>query len=281
MRDPDIRDFPYGPHERHRLDLWRADSDVPAPLFVYIHGGGFMTGDKTYLHPGGLPEFMQAVLDAGMGYAAVNYRLSDAAIHPAQMHDAARALQTIRSRAGEWGVDPGRIGCTGGSAGAGISLWLAFHPDMAQPDADDAVLRFSSRANLAVALNAQCSYDPREVRKIVPGDAYDHVALKKLVGLDESWDWDRDTVSPEIDALLRDVSPITHLAPDAAPVFVMQFAAANVAGNIHHGNFGRYLKEKMDEAGVECVSRMDSDYADRDDTFIDECMAFVKKHFAM
>ncbi|MEO2047672.1 MAG: hypothetical protein ABGX16_13990 [Pirellulales bacterium] len=55
------------------------------------------------------------------------------------MHDAARALQLVRSKATEWNIDKQRIGASGGSAGACSSLWLAFHPDMANPASSDPV----------------------------------------------------------------------------------------------------------------------------------------------
>ena len=43
---PDLADFKYGPHERNVLDLWKAKSDQPTPLVVFIHGGGFRGGSK-------------------------------------------------------------------------------------------------------------------------------------------------------------------------------------------------------------------------------------------
>ena len=49
-----------------------------------------------------------------------------------QMHDCARGLQAIRHNAGKFHIDPVLIGVTGGSAGSGISQWLAFHDDMAE-----------------------------------------------------------------------------------------------------------------------------------------------------
>ena len=55
------------------------------------------------------------------------------------------SLQTIRSKAKEWNLDPERIACYGGSAGAGISLWLAFHEDLADPNSDDPIARQSTQ----------------------------------------------------------------------------------------------------------------------------------------
>ena len=45
-----------------------------------------------------------------------------------------RAIQFVRHMAKEWQIDPNRIAATGGSAGAGISAWIAFHDEMANPE---------------------------------------------------------------------------------------------------------------------------------------------------
>src|SRR5688500_9520140 len=98
---PDLADFKYGDHPRNVLDLWRPKGDGPFPLVLYIHGGGFMGGDKKSL---GAPA-LQGYLDAGWAVAALNYRFTDAAPAPAQYLDCARALQTLRHRANEWKLD--------------------------------------------------------------------------------------------------------------------------------------------------------------------------------
>jgi len=53
-----------------------------------------------------------------------------------------------------------------------------------------------------------------------------------------------------------------------------------VPGNIHHANFGRHLKTAMDEIGVECIHKMDTDYEAPNGHFAD-VFEFVKKHFGM
>lgn len=218
--------------------------------------------------------------ESGIAFAAINYRLSGHAIYPAQMHDAARAIQFLRSKADEWNIDPTRIASHGGSAGAGISLWLGFHDDMADPKSEDPVARQSTRLACAIALQAQCTYDPRVIREIIPGDAYDERALKYLFGVPLDWNWDTAEVSPALSALLIDASPITHLTKDDAPVFVYHREKQDIPGNIHHGNFGRHLKKEMDALNIECIRHMSTDLEEGDAQNA-AIFAFVKKHFGI
>ncbi|MCX7013240.1 MAG: alpha/beta hydrolase [Candidatus Sumerlaeota bacterium] len=273
---PTFADVSYGPDESNKIDFWKAQSATPTPLVVFIHGGGFMHGDKAD-RDGAL---LTACLNSGISYASINYRLSGVAIYPAQMHDGARAIQFMRSKAAEWNIDPKRIACTGGSAGAGISEWLAFHDDLADPKSDDPVARQSTRLTCALPTNMQCTYDPREIKKIVPGNAYDVAPLKQLQGLPETFNWDTDPIDADLDARLRDCSPLTHLTKDDPPIFAMNNKANETDGNIHHPNFGRYLKKQMDAMGLECEFHLTADFPDAK-ARVDAMMAFLKKNFGM
>ncbi len=124
---PTLAEVRYGSHERHVLDFWKASSDQPTPLVFVIHGGGWSGGSKERLH-----RFADtaSLLEAGISVVAINYRLmahTEGVVPPvkAPLHDAARALQFVRSKAGEWNIDKARIGAAGGSAGACSSLWLS------------------------------------------------------------------------------------------------------------------------------------------------------------
>ena len=273
---PTFADVAYGPHESNKIDFWKAQSATPAPVVVFIHGGGFRGGDKAR-HDSPL---LTACLESGISYASINYRLSGVAPYPAQMRDCARAIQFIRSKAAEWNIDPKRLACTGGSAGAGISEWLAFNDDLADPKSDDPVARQSTRLACALPTMMQCTYDPREIKKIVPGDAYNVAPLKLLQGLPETFDWDKDPIGADLDARLRDCSPITHLTKDDPPIFAMNNKAAETDGNIHHPNFGRHLKTRMDALGIECDFHLDSDFQGPQ-ARTDAMMAFLKKNFGM
>ncbi len=153
---PTITDVKYGPHERNVLDFWKAESPTPTPVIVYIHGGGFTKGDKSGIRN---DRIVQDALDRQISFAAINYRFRDAAPIQDILRDCARAVQFLRFQAGEWNIDKSRVASYGGSAGAGTSLWLAFHDDLADPASADPVLRESTRLTCAGANSTQFTYD--------------------------------------------------------------------------------------------------------------------------
>jgi acetyl esterase/lipase len=271
---PTLENIRYGEHEAMALDFWKAESKTPAPLFVWIHGGGFRGGDKRSVPPVLLEQF----LAAGISFASINYRLSGVGPYPLQMNDSARAVQFLRSKAAEWNIDPARLAAGGGSAGSGISQWLAFHDDLADPKSSDPVARQSTRLTCILPINMQSTYDPRDIKKIVPGDAYKDSALPAFFGLPKNWNWDTDNIDAELDKLIKDASPINHLTADDPPVFLIHYENANKPGNIHHPNFGEHLKTAMDALGIECIRRMDSDYPSMDAAYKDMAQ-FVIRHF--
>src|SRR5438874_11233473 len=119
---PDMANVAYGPHERNVMDVWKAKSEQPTPLLVFIHGGGFRGGSKEAVQP----YLLNGCLASGISVVAINYRLSPEVHFPAHYMDSARAIQFARSKAKEWNLDPKRVASSGGSAGAGTSLLPGF-----------------------------------------------------------------------------------------------------------------------------------------------------------
>jgi acetyl esterase/lipase len=110
------------------LDLYlpaRDEKGPKPPLFVYIHGGAWISGDKRQYAPLGLSLSAQ-----GVAVAIINYRLSDSGEggvrHPAHAQDAAQAVAFLRKQAAQYGYDAGRIFVGGHSAGAHMSALLAY-----------------------------------------------------------------------------------------------------------------------------------------------------------
>lgn len=251
---PTMSEVRYGDHERHVLDFWKADSDSPTPLVFVIHGGGWQGGSKERLH-----RFadINALLDAGISVAAINYRYVkqavDAGIEPpvkAPLHDAARALQFIRSNAEAWNLDKQRVGAAGGSAGACSSLWLAFHDDLADPTVSDPVARESSRLWCAAVTGAQTSLDPQQMKNWTPNSRYGGHAFG-LRNFNEFLK-QRENILPWIAeyspyALVSDDDPSVYLIYSRPPAMGQEQKDPT-----HTANFGVKLKERCETVGVSC-----------------------------
>ena len=277
---PDLANFKYGPHERNVLDLWKAKSKKPTPLVVSIHGGGFHTGDKSGISV----QLLRGLLTNGISMMAINYRLSPEVHFPAHYLDCARAIQFARLHAKEWNINPKRIGATGGSAGAGTSLWIGFHDDMTDRRNPDPVLRQSTRLSCMAVLGAQSTYDLRLIREWVGEAAASHPAFEGFYGITTD---EKDT--PKAYKLYEEASAINYLTTDDPPVFLYYAepygplpAKAKPGTGIHHPNFGTKLKEKMDALGIECIMKHKDDY-ERDGGRINEkvnedMLEFFVKH---
>jgi acetyl esterase/lipase len=256
---PTAANVAYGTHERQVLDFWQAESDKPTPLLFYIHGGGWMGGDKN--RTGGIENYLKE----GISVVAINYRYVSqalaAGIKPpvkAPLEDAARALQFVRSKAKEWNIDKERIGASGGSAGACSSLWLAFHDDMADPKSSDPIARESTRLWCAAVLGAQTTLDPQQMKEWTPNSKYGGHAF--------GFSADAGKQLSQFDAFLagresvlhwiNEYSPYALVSADDPPIY-MSFSAAPALGQeqkdpTHTANFGVKLKEKLDSVGVPC-----------------------------
>lgn len=251
---PTFGEVRYGMHERHVLDFWKADSARPTPLVFVIHGGGWQGGEKERVN-----KFVnvEGLLANGLSVAAINYRFikqaEEEGIKPpvhAPLHDAARALQFVRSKATEWNIDKSRIGATGGSAGACSSLWLAFHDDLADLKSSDPVARESTRLYCAAVIGAQTTLDPQQMKEWTPNSKYGGHAfgMKNF----DSFLSERQTILPWI----AEYSPYALVSSDDPPVYLTYSAPPAIGQNqkdpTHTSNFGVKLQEHCQAKNVPC-----------------------------
>ncbi|MEM9885827.1 MAG: alpha/beta hydrolase [Bacteroidota bacterium] len=153
-------DIPYSlQHQRNVLDIFTLAKAEPTPLVVFIHSGGFVRGDKKEAY--GFERDIEQFLAAGIAFASINYRFLEQTNNGVlgSLEDSKRAIQFLRYHAKSFNIDPKRIACFGVSAGAGASLWLATHDDMAVLNSRNPIDRMSTRIQSAVALGTQASYD--------------------------------------------------------------------------------------------------------------------------
>lgn len=256
---PDFANVAYGPFKRNILDLWKAKTDKPAPVFVFFHGGGFMGGDKSDYRVEMLARLLKECPQNGIAFVSANYRLvigDGAAPYPAPMFDGARVVQFLRSKAKEWNIDPKRIAIGGGSAGGNISLWVALHDDLANPKAEDPVLRESSRVACVIAWAGQTSNDPHAIRQVMGGPKTDHPALLPFYGVTTR----EELETPAMRKMEEEASAVNHASKSAPPVLLSYGQmiplplpeTTDWSVVIHHPAFGKMLKDKLDPLGVPC-----------------------------
>lgn len=247
---PTHADVKYGKHKRHVIDLYLADSKQPTPLVIYIHGGGFVAGNK-----GGVSgKLIQGMHEKGISVAAIHYRFIREHLFPVPFTDAARAVQFLRHHATKYNLDSDRFAATGGSAGAGITLWLATRDDMADPKSDDPVSRQSTRINCASVGGAQVSYDPRFWNSVGLSKGLEHPSFPLMFGVPADDPFD----DPKRVAVAEACAPIEHVSMDDPPVYFLYNVPdelnekTSVGAIVHHPRHGQIFKKKMDSLGVEC-----------------------------
>jgi acetyl esterase/lipase len=196
-----------------RLDVLRPDTTAgPAPLVLYVHGGGWHEGDRgAGMHPW-LNPFLVA---NGFVTASLTYRLSGEAHWPVPLGDVRAALRWLRRHAGEHGADPERIGVWGHSAGAHLAALSAL------------TIGEADRVR-AVALSA-CPADLRGERL----DSGNEVA--RLVGPDATVD------------TLADASPVCRVRRGAPPFLI----AHGTRDQVVSFEQGVALRDALVAAGVE------------------------------
>lgn len=124
------RDLEYNPggHDRHRLDLYLpAHPDRKKPLIIWIHGGAWRAGDKGSVR-------WEEITERGFAVASINYRLSQHARFPAQLHDCKMAVRWLKMNADHYGIDNKRFGVWGASAGGHLAALVGTTGNSKDPE---------------------------------------------------------------------------------------------------------------------------------------------------
>ncbi len=254
----------YGAHALQAYDLWLPNNPHVSgdrPLVVYIHGGGYYTGDKVDAYPAptnppstysydkntGMPE----LLNAGYAFATVGYRLVDdfpfvdGLLYPVQISDSAAALQDLRLRATHYGYNPSKVALTGVSAGAAISLWLAFHDDLIKATSSVPREKYSTRVNCVAVRDGQSTINMSEILGLLGSSYSMGHGIPTMFGFtEESYNANPTQSLLTYGDDMNIASPITHLSADDANVKVMLSYLLDygvVPANIHAPEFGKYL----------------------------------------
>ena len=252
-KSPTYSNVKYGTHDRNTLDIWIAESDKPTPMVIYIHGGGFMMGDKK---KGYNQKNIALLKSKGISYASINYRFlyhSKTGVLGC-MEDAKRAIQFLRYNASKWNLDKNSFACIGASAGAGTSLWLAFSDEMSDKTNEDPVLRESTRLK-AVAVHAtQATYNISRWAELlnISKPTEDISGLLRFYGFKTKEELESEAGKKYVST----IDFLSKISSDDPPMYAsnnMRGGAIKVADKnhlYHHPLHVKALADKAKEAGI-------------------------------
>ena len=202
-----------------QLDVWTPAGDAAAPLVIWIHGGGFMFGDRRILPETFRPDqVFDALLDAGLAVASIDYRHALEAPFPAQLQDAKAAVRYLRSFAGELALSTERIGVMGESAGGHIAALVGLTAHRADLEGTHGVVGPSSAVDVVVDW-----YGPADLMTMPRATPPPQVLAKLPTELHAP---PEDHLTRGLEgAALADASPITHVTPDAPPFLLVHGTA--------------------------------------------------------
>ena len=209
-----IFDQPYAntDNPKQRVDLYlpkHRASDKPLPVICYLHGGGWIQGDRI----GAFAGAMKLCKDGNYAVVGIGYRLGTEAHWPAQIHDCKAAIRWIRGHAKEYNLDPDKIGVGGNSAGGHLASLLGTSGDVKELEGDLGPFpKESSRVNCVVNL---CG--PEDLTKALTFDRLGHPVWKDpaVIGL-------LGGTAEEKHSEAIAASPLTWVSPDDPPFLSAQ-----------------------------------------------------------
>ena len=194
-----------------QLDVWVPPAPTARPLVVWIHGGAWMGGDRRYLPETLRPnQLFDALLAAGLAVATIDYRLALEAPFPAQLQDAKAAIRYLRAHPDQLGIDTGRIGVWGESAGGHLAALVGLTGHRADLEGGIGVVGPASTVDVVVDWYgvADLTTQPR----MTPPP---HIAAKLEPAMQTPPE--DNLVAGLDDAARADASPINHVTPQAPP----------------------------------------------------------------
>lgn len=205
-----------------QLDLYLHADHRARPLILWIHGGGWNRGDARGSGAfADWPAVLASLAARGYVVAAVDYRLSGEARFPAQVQDVKAAIRFLRSKAGDYGIDPKRVYLWGGSAGGHLAALAATTCGVAafDPPASTGRLPHSQAARARALAQSDC----------VQGAAIWYGAFDLVAGGNEAGSALTPTnmsgllgcAGDGCEAAERAASPISYIKRDTPPMLLI------------------------------------------------------------
>jgi len=208
------------------LDIYCPTTAANPPLIVWIHGGAWRKGSKG---SGGRVRWMT---EHGYAVSDINYRLSQEAVFPAQVHDCKAAIRWLRAHAEIYGYDADRFGVAGSSAGGHLAALLGTSGDVKELEGD-----LGSHLGQSSRVQAVCDmWGPTDFLQMGGGHNRPESPESLLIG----------GPIQEYKAKVAVANPITYVSEDDPP---FQLIHGDKDGAVRI-NQSEPLKQALDKAGV-------------------------------
>ena len=212
-----------------RLDLYLPASR-PAPLCVWLHGGGWLRGSRTAR----ASERLLPVAGAGVAIAAVQYRLSGEAAFPAPLDDVRAAVRWLRANAVDLGLAADRVGVWGGSAGGHLAALLALGRDERDAELGDSSVQAAVCWFPVTDLTLRDTDVPAgPLPPFVTGPPDVPSQEARLLGVESV---------RQAEAAARSASPVTQVHPGAPPFLLAHGDRDGLVPAEHSRTFHRALR---------------------------------------
>ncbi|QDU75842.1 Arylsulfatase [Bremerella volcania] len=243
------------------MDLYRPKSSWGnLPAIVCIHGGGWAKGNRA-----GHEKVAQALAARGYVTATISYRLSGEAPFPAAIEDCKAAVRFLRANAGELGIDSGKIGAIGLSAGGHLVALLATSSDVEELEGEGGHGEFSSAIQAAVPMGAQTDFLSNRTNDISEMEDRGQIWRQFLGGTQEE----------KVDTY-RLASPLHHLDAQDPPCWFI--AGENDDASTHADPFRKRMKELGIPTGLTIISNAPHPFLGKQDWF-DEAINSADQFF--
>lgn len=301
-------DVAYGDGPLERFDIFLPKCNGPTPLIIFIHGYGFVGGDKNNAYEDS--EIIRKILRSCIAYATVNYVLLNIPSTDEEMDSIigqgglltslrgiARSLQFMRYHHESLNLEPEDVALYGISAGGGASLWLGTHDDLANPLSKDPVFHESTRVKAVGAISTQSTYDvlrwesilsPIATRLATMISGHDVPSVAKALGK-ESYLLTamgiarvEDLYTSENEVYRSSIDMLELMDAGDAPIFANNYDNGGFDDPfnliLHHGLHALALKERADEVGLESVIYAEDREFRYEDPSGEDLVSFLTRH---
>jgi len=251
-----FKNISYGTDKKNKLDLWIASTELKTPFVLYIHGGGFGSGNKNAAYSKDNFKRIKSLLENNISFATIDYRFkNNDDFLLTSFNDAKRALQYLKFYSDKFNLLKNKVALMGASAGATSSLWIGLQDDLSDKKSKDLVLRESTKVSCIVGIAAAHSLNLNRWKDMANVDeAYLKSIFEKYLGKMDTEKWMERSFNKNY---ISEVDFFEKMDSNDPPIFIINYGKntkpKNIADFHHNPLHAKLLKNRADSLKIKNV----------------------------